>query len=161
MLEATSSFATGRSSIASSSTGAGAVHARVLGDLVHALADADARGEVNDVVDAIECTIHRCRITDIPDLQLDFGIQVVRALAGAVHLLDQAVQCPHLVAQRQQVIGNMGPDESGSARDQDSSRHVSLPSSWGSKLALCEARSFFIYPSGSDSIVSVMTPDRL
>jgi beta-glucosidase len=38
---------------------------------------------------------------------------------------------------------------------------VSLPSSWDSKLAICEARSFFIYPPSSDSIVSVMTPDRL
>ena len=65
------------------------VDAGVLGDLVHALADADQRDEVNHCVDAVERARERVGIADVADDQFNVGGQVIgpspflaRALVG-------------------------------------------------------------------------------
>ncbi len=60
--------------------GAFAVHARILGDLIHALADADRGREVVDRVDILQCSRHGFPIAHVADDQFDIVREVVRPL---------------------------------------------------------------------------------
>src|SRR5207237_2027646 len=54
--------------------GAARVRVRVLGDLVHALTDADAGREVGDRVDALDRASDRVGVADVADEELDLGV---------------------------------------------------------------------------------------
>ena len=104
-------------------TGAGRVLARVVRDLVHRLADADAGGEVDDGVDAVERAADGVAVANIADLQLDILGEVVGSRAIAVHLRRQVVERTHAVAAGEQLVGQVGADEPRTAGDQDRLRH--------------------------------------
>ena len=61
------------------------VYAGILGDLVHALTDADDRNEVVDGINALECAVHGGRIADVTDLQFNIRIKISRPLSGRDH----------------------------------------------------------------------------
>src|SRR3712207_8409116 len=55
-----------------------AVHARVLGDLIHALADADRGREMVDSVNSSQCVLNRLLVAHVADLQLDLRREIIR-----------------------------------------------------------------------------------
>ena len=73
--------------------GAEIIHAGVLGDLVHALADADQCNQVNHRVDAVQRASQRLRIANIADDQLYVGRQVIGPSSFlAMHLRDETIE---------------------------------------------------------------------
>ena len=99
--------------------GPGRVGGGVLGGLVHALADAHPRRQVDDRVDVLERAAHDLRVAHIAGDQLRVAGEVLGPLGVAVHLLDEAVEHAHAVARAQQPVHEMQADEPGSAGDQD------------------------------------------
>ena len=115
------------------------VHARVLGLLVRALADADARGEVDHRVDALERAADDLGVADVARNELDLGVEVVGPLRVAVHLLDQHVESAHGIPRSQQLVGEVGADEARTAGDQDAlshARRLRAPRLWRGRDAL-------------------------
>ena len=124
MLEATRSLRTGRSRRAWQSTAVPElVRRRVLGQLVHALPDADARGEVDDRVGAVERAAHGLGVADVADHELHLRAQVVRPRPALVHLLGEVVERPHAVPAGEQRVGEVRADEARAAGDQDELSH--------------------------------------
>ena len=68
----------------------------------------------------------RVVIANVADLQVDRGVEVVRPLAGRVHLRVEVVQRAHLVTLGEEAISEMGADEAGAAGDEDAHRGVRL-----------------------------------
>jgi hypothetical protein len=85
--------------------GANGVDRAVVGDLVHALADADARGEVDDGVDPVDRLGDGGRIADVAFDQLDLVVEVGGPLALRMDLRVEPIECTHLVAFLQQTPG--------------------------------------------------------
>jgi len=104
-------------------SGPGRIGGGVLGRLVHALADAHPRGQVDDRVDPLEGAAHDLRVAHVAGDQLRVRSEVVRALRLAVHLLDQAVEHAHAVTRAQQLVDEMRADEPGAAGDQNLLAH--------------------------------------
>ena len=75
---------------------------------------------MHDVVDAVERGCNGLVVADVADPQLDLGVEVGGALTRRVHLGVEIVERPHLVAARQQGVGQVRSDEAGATRDQDS-----------------------------------------
>ena len=75
---------------------------------------------MHDVVDALERGRHGLVVADVADAQVDLGVEVGGPLARRVHLGVEVVERPHLVAARQQGVGQVRSDEAGATRDQDS-----------------------------------------
>ena len=97
-------------------------------DLVHALADTDGGCEMENGVDALERAANGGAIAHVADEQLDVHGEILRAPAVlSVDLRRQAIERAHRVAAREQLVGKMGPYETGSAGNQDSLRRH-LPS---------------------------------
>ncbi len=67
-------------------------------DGVHALADADLRREVHDLVDILEGAFKRRFVPDVADDQFGIRREVGRRLAAGMHLIDEAVEDPDPVA---------------------------------------------------------------
>ena len=99
--------------------GAGRVGSRVLGELVHALPDADARREVDDRVDTPQRLAHDAGVAHVSDDELHVRIEVRRPRVRPVHLLDEAVEGADAVAVRKELVRQVRPDEAGAASDQD------------------------------------------
>jgi hypothetical protein len=84
---------------------------------------------MHDRVDPRERAAHDHRIADVPDQQIDVGIQVHGARAAlAMHLRHERIQRAHPRAAREEMIGEMGTDESGPSRDEDPLRGHCGPS---------------------------------
>jgi hypothetical protein len=91
----------------------------VLGDLVHALADADVRGEVIDGVDAVQRAADGRLVPDVAAYELDGRVEVPRTAGiGAVHLRGQVVERAHAMALAQEFVGQVRSDEPCAARDE-------------------------------------------
>src|SRR3954466_10035071 len=106
--------------------GADVVHRRVVFDFVHALTDANRRGEVIHNIDAAERAVEIVRIAHVTDDKLD----VVGEIRGprracAVHLSIEIVERADAIATSQQFVSQMRRDEAGTSGDQDLSRHLS------------------------------------
>jgi hypothetical protein len=91
----------------------------VIGELVHRLADADARREVDHAVDALECSAEGIDVAHVADLQLRIGAQVVGTITAVVHLPDQRVQHAHPIPAFEQLAGEMRSDESCATGDEN------------------------------------------
>ena len=90
--EATSSLRTGNPIIACSSSRADLVDARIGPDLVHALPDADLRGEVNHGIGALQATRYASLVAHVTERQFDAGPQIGRPLLRAMDLRIQVVE---------------------------------------------------------------------
>ena len=62
------------------------IHPRVLGDLVHALPDADQRGQVKNAVHALQGAAHGVRVGHVTYNEFDFRTEVLRPLYFPVNL---------------------------------------------------------------------------
>jgi hypothetical protein len=114
------------------------VDARVLGDLVHALADADAGGEVHDLVHPLERLAQALGVAHVTDDELGVGGQVAGSSGSSVDLRVQAVEHPDLVAPLEQRRRDVGADEAGSTGDQDPCHGTALsPPSQEPVLSSC------------------------
>ena len=79
-------------------------------DLIHALADTNLGGQVDDRVHALQRPPDLARVADVADQQF----HVRRAGGGCparMDLIQQIIQNADLVALRQQGPADMGPDE--------------------------------------------------
>ena len=79
---------------------------------------------MHDRIDAVEGTPHRLVVADVSDLQLDLRVQIAGPLAPGVHLGLEAVERTHLVPLGEEAIGEVGADEPGSTRDENTHAHV-------------------------------------
>ena len=120
MLDATTSFRTGRSTSASSSTAVPTEFA----DVYSAISYIDCPTPTR----AARCTTASTpssarrtasRVADVADLKLDVRGEILRPAAVAVHLRLERVERPHTVPAREQLVGEMRADEARAARDQD------------------------------------------
>ena len=100
------------------------VRARILGLLVHALADPDARGQMDHRVHAFERAAHDLVAAHVAGNQLDVVVQVVGPLRVAVHLVDEDVERPDGVALAQELVGHVRADEPGPAGDEHALGHA-------------------------------------
>lgn len=104
--------------------GALVVRLGISGDLIHALADPDAGGEMIDRVDAIEGAIDGIAIAEIPDHQFDVGGEVVGAFeVFAVDLGKEGIEGNDVVAVLQEFVGDVGANEAGAAGEENSFGH--------------------------------------
>ena len=85
----------------------------VLGDLVHALADADPRCQVDHRVDPHQGLAHAVRVADVALDELDLGLDVARPAGVAVHLREEGVERAHPVSLLEELAGQVGSDEAG------------------------------------------------
>ena len=119
--------------------GSEGVRPRVLGLLVHALANANACGEVDDGIHAFERAADDLGVADVAGDKPDLGVEVVGSVRVAVHLFDQHVEGAHGVAGSQQLVGEVGADEARTAGDQDAlshARRLRAPGLWRGRDAL-------------------------
>jgi hypothetical protein len=90
-----------------------------VGDLVHALTDADRGGQVIDRVDVLQGRSQCVAIAHVTVDAFDVRVQVVRKSVGAaVHLVGEGVVGPDATAVLGQQVGNVTSDEPGTAGDQ-------------------------------------------
>ena len=89
-------------------------------DRVHALADADLGGEVDDLRRR-PCSALRTAVSSrmSPTTNSTSAVEVVRASAALVDLLDQAVEHADPVAALEQRARHVAADEAGAAGDED------------------------------------------
>ncbi len=105
---------------------AGRVDVGILGDLIHALADADAGRQVDDAVDPLERGHHGIPIPHIAPDQLHVVREVRRRGAALVDLRVDVVQRPDLIAVGEEMIRQVGSDEAGATGDQNSAQVILL-----------------------------------
>ena len=104
--------------------GAEVVDGGVLVHLVHALADANHRCQMEHLVDAGNSLPHLVRIANITTDHLDITRQIVGNLAVIpMHLGDEAVENTDPVAITEQFICKVRSDKAGTSRNQNLSRH--------------------------------------
>ncbi len=85
---------------------------------VHALADADLGGEVNDEVHVLQRRRDSVEVADVGADELHLAENRVAWSTPGMDLLDQAVEDANPVAPREQRPRDMAADESRAARDQ-------------------------------------------
>jgi hypothetical protein len=108
------------------------VHTRVLGELAHALRDADACGEMKDDIYILECELDDAWIAHVADHEIDATIEIRWSAARAVYLRDECIERADAVATREQLVCEMRPDEAGSSGDQNPSLPHESPAVHGS-----------------------------
>jgi hypothetical protein len=81
------------------------------------LADADFGGQVYHRIDASERTRDDVLVADVANNELRIFGQVFGPLKVAVHLLDQAIEHPHLVSPPKKLACYGAADKSGTSRD--------------------------------------------
>jgi len=75
---------------------------------------------VEDRIDVVQRLLDRAAISHITEHRFDCWVQIARELGKvAVNLLAQVIQDPHVIAPRQQRVGQVGADEPGTAGDQN------------------------------------------
>jgi hypothetical protein len=89
-------------------------------DLVHALPDADCRGEMADHVDIDESRPERLAVTHIACQQLGLGREIGRADSVGMHLAVEIVEDPDPVAGAQKLLCEVCTDETGAPDDKNS-----------------------------------------
>lgn len=90
----------------------------ILGDLIHALADTDTGGEVDDQLDATQGFPDLTRVADVTDEEFGVATEVRgAAVAGTVNLRDQAVKNTYTITVTEKLIGEVRTDETGSPRN--------------------------------------------
>ena len=107
--------------------GAVIVDGDVAVDRIHALADADLGGEVDDLGDALQRAQHRGLVAHVADDHVDLRVEVVGLRLVAVDLLDQAVEHADAMAALQAGPRDVTPDEAGAAGDEDRLCHAVSP----------------------------------
>ena len=88
-------------------------------DRVHALADADLGGEVDDRVDPFQRLQDGGLVADVAGDELDLRSAGRPGVFGPVDLLDQAVEHPHLMAALKQRTRHIAADEARPAGDEN------------------------------------------
>jgi hypothetical protein len=75
-------------------------------DLVHALPDADGGREVINGIDASERASEGVTIAHIADNELDFRVEIFRALSVVpVYLRREMIERTHAIAAREKLVG--------------------------------------------------------
>ena len=98
----------------------------VVGDLVHALPDADPGGEMNDSIDSDERTLHNPWRADVADDQFDSLIQIGGGPAfSPVDLHVEIVERANLIALAEQQCRAMRGDKAGTSGNQNGFGHSS------------------------------------
>ncbi len=101
--------------------GAEAIGRYIVFDLVHRLAHADRGGLVEHGVHAVQGRAYGIPVAHVPHTEFGGGVKGGRPRrALPVDLGVQVVEHPHAVAVFDQAVDEMGSDESGAARHQDS-----------------------------------------
>src|SRR5687767_13940947 len=100
------------------------IYVGVFRDLVHALTDADNGNQVVNGVNIFQRFLHSGGIADVPDLKLDFSVQISRLLPRrTMHLCTKVVKHPYAVTVIQEFIGEVLTDESGTTGNQNELLH--------------------------------------
>jgi hypothetical protein len=98
--------------------GSALVDVDVGGDVIHALADADGRREMNDAVDAAQRRPDGIAVAHVADDELGICAQIGRTpRVGTVHLRGQIVENANVVAGCEQNFGNVGSDKARASGD--------------------------------------------
>jgi hypothetical protein len=74
---------------------------------------------MDDGVDAVERPPKRLAVSDVADLELDVGREIVGARRVRVDLRRQIVERANAMAAREQLVGEVGADEARTARDEN------------------------------------------
>ncbi len=98
----------------------------VVGDLIHALPDADSGGEMNNNVDSAERTLHDSWRADVADDQFDSLIQIGgRSAFSPMDLHVEIVERANLIALAEQQCRAMRGDKAGTSGNQNGFGHSS------------------------------------
>src|SRR5262249_38740750 len=90
------------------------------GNLIHALADADARGKMKHRLHAGQRALHDEAIAHVAGYQLDIAMQIRRPGFFTVYLRQQFVEHANLVSVLEEMVGQVGSNKAGPTGDEDS-----------------------------------------
>ncbi|CCE11292.1 hypothetical protein BRAS3843_660100 [Bradyrhizobium sp. STM 3843] len=103
------------------------VGADVVVDVVHALADADHCGEVQNHIGSAQCAFDSEGISDISDNEFGVLAQVAGPVAfGPMNLRREIIEDPNIISRAEQLIGGVRADEPSSSGNQDSCHSPAL-----------------------------------
>ncbi len=102
-------------------------------DRIHALADPDFCGEVDDAVDPLQRLQELALVAYVGDDQLRIAVQALGPALPLVDLLDERVEKADLAAALEQRLGHMAADEPGAACNENGLLQV-CPRISGSRL---------------------------
>ncbi len=96
-------------------------------DGVHALADADLRGEMHNGVHALQRAGDGRLVSNVTLDEVDVAVDEIGLRPVDVNLLDEAVEDPDPIVSPKQLRREVAPDEAGTSGNQNGLDQSSIP----------------------------------